>query len=434
MGLTNKLLRGDYVIWIILFLLMAISLIAVFSATSTLAYKNTYFWEPVTKHARFLGMGLLVVMFCQYIPSNFYKTLALLLPVTIVLLIMTLLMGEAENDASRWFSIMGVRFQPSELAKLCCIGFVAFMMAKAPKIGYDKAFIYNVIAIGLTCLFIFTENLSTAILLFFVCFILMFISCMPIKKLLMLSLIVAGFGLMLLGALFFMPDSVMDKVSRAKTWKNRLLEHSETKKEADDMGTYVITDDNYQYSHAKIAVAQGGLFGKMAGNSTQRDFLPQAYSDFIYAIIIEEWGLVGGLVVLALYVFLLMRVGIIAKRSDKLFPRFLVLGCGLLIVTQALFHMAIATSFFPVTGQPLPLISRGGTSTIINCVYFGIILSVSRFSAGMDGKLIDKETTIIDPMEDKPLEIEEATVIEEGTMMPEAIVETVEERIETIEE
>lgn len=130
----------------------------------------------------------------------------------------------------------------------------------------------------------------------------------------------------------------------------------------------------------------------MAGNSTQRDFLPQAYSDFIYAIIIEEWGLVGGLVVLFLYLFLLMRVGVIAKRSDKLFPRFLVLGCGLLIVTQALFHMAIATSFFPVTGQPLPLISRGGTSTIINCVYFGIILSVSRFNSGLDGKLKDEDS------------------------------------------
>lgn len=392
MGLTNKLLRGDYMIWIILFLLMAISLTSVFSATSTLAYKNTYFWEPVTKHARFLGLGLLTVLVLQYIPSKWFGVLAVVgLPASIVLLIATLVMGVSENDASRWISLFGFRFQPSELAKLCCIAFVAFFMAKAKKFGYDKVFITNIIAIGATCLLIFTENLSTAILLFFVCSLLMFISCMPMKKLLILAVAVLALGGLLLGGLFLMPDSALDKISRAKTWKNRLLEHSEVKNEGHDSDTYIIDDDNYQYSHAKIAVAQGGVLGKMAGNSTQRDFLPQAYSDFIYAIIIEEWGLVGGLVVLFLYLFLLMRVGTIARRSDKLFPRFLVLGCGLLIVTQALFHMAIATSFFPVTGQPLPLISRGGTSTIINCVYFGIIISISRFNAGMDGRSKEDE-------------------------------------------
>lgn len=408
MGLTNKLLRGDYMIWIIFILLMAISLISVFSATSTLAYKNTYFWEPVTRHAKFLGGGFLLVLFIQYIPSRMHIFLALFLPIAIILLFATLIIGETENDASRWINLMGFRFQPSEIAKVSCIAFVAFIMSRAKKMGYNKAFIWSVLATSLTCLLIFSENLSTAILLFFVCFLIMFIGCMPMKKLAQLLLAGILLGVMLLAALFLLPDSTLNKVTRAKTWKNRLIDFTEVKKDGDQLDTYVITDDNYQYSHAKIAVAQGGVFGKMAGNSTQRDFLPQAYSDFIYAIIIEEWGLVGGLVVLFLYVFLLLRVGVIAKRSDKLFPRFLVLGCGLLIVTQALFHMAIATSFFPVTGQPLPLISRGGTSTIINCIYFGIILSISRFNSGMDGKFKDDEVLVT-----VPIETEDATLIEE---------------------
>ena len=142
-----------------------------------------------------------------------------------------------------------------------------------------------------------------------------------------------------------------------------------------------MTDENYQVSHAKIAIARGGLFGQMPGHGQQRDFLPQAYSDFIYAIIIEELGFVGGVFVLLLYIMLLVRVGMIARRCEKAFPKFLVLGCGLLIVVQALANMAVAVSLIPVTGQPMPLVSRGGTSTVITCVYFGIILSVSRFGA-----------------------------------------------------
>ena len=144
-----------------------------------------------------------------------------------------------------------------------------------------------------------------------------------------------------------------------------------------------IDGDDYQVVHAKIALARGGLFGKFPGHGQQRDFLPQAYSDFIYAIIIEEMGIVGGVFVLLLYIILLVRVGMIARRCDKLFPKFLVLGCGLLVVVQALTNMAVAVDLIPVTGQPLPLVSRGGTSTVISCAYIGIILSVSRFGANM---------------------------------------------------
>lgn len=165
-------------------------------------------------------------------------------------------------------------------------------------------------------------------------------------------------------------------------------------------GTYVITDDNYQVSHAKIAIARGGLLGKMPGHGQQRDFLPQAYSDFIYAIIIEELGLVGGIFVLLLYIMLLVRVGMIARRCEKAFPKYLVLGCGLLVVVQALANMAVAVNLIPVTGQPMPLVSRGGTSTILSCIYFGIILSVSRFGAGM-GNEEDEEISDEERLEDE---------------------------------
>lgn len=161
----------------------------------------------------------------------------------------------------------------------------------------------------------------------------------------------------------------------------------------DESGTYKITDDNYQVTHAKIAIARGGVFGQMPGHGQQRDFLPQAYSDFIYAIIIEELGIVGGIFVLLLYIMLLVRVGMIARKCDKSFPKFLVLGCGLLVVVQALANMAVAVNLVPVTGQPMPLVSRGGTSTLISCIYFGIILSVSRFGANIGNEDEEEEDT-----------------------------------------
>jgi len=185
--------------------------------------------------------------------------------------------------------------------------------------------------------------------------------------------------------------------SRFQTWKGRIDDFGKDKNE----NKFIINDDNFQVSHAKIAIARGGIFGKMPGRSVQRDFLPQAYSDFIYAIIIEEMGLIGGLFVMMLYVILLVRVGIIAKRCTKLFPKYLALGCGLLIVVQAFINMAVAVNLIPVTGQPLPLISRGGTSTMLTCFYFGIILSVSRFGAGMGEKDDDDDDDDDDEQEEQ---------------------------------
>ncbi len=389
MGLVNKLFRGDRSVWIIFMFLCLVSLVEVYSATSTLAYKNIHFWTPIVRHASFLLIGFAAVILLHNIPSKYYSAAIILLPVSMVMLLLTPFIGVSANDAHRWLSFMGIQFQPSEFAKLACIVFVAFMLSKQERFTPDRTFWIVFIVVGITCLLIFPENFSTAFLLFIVCFLMMFVGQAPWKK---MTLLLAG--LVLFGGLTFasfrlMPDEFAKNhlPSRFLTWKGRIDDFGKDKGE----NKYVINDDNFQVNHAKIAIARGGLLGKLPGRSVQRDFLPQAYSDFIYAIIIEEMGLIiGGIGVMMLYVFLMFRVAIIARRCEKLFPKYLALGCGLLIVIQAFINMAVAVNLIPVTGQPLPLISRGGTSTMLTCFYFGIILSVSRFGAGM-GEEADEE-------------------------------------------
>ena len=220
-------------------------------------------------------------------------------------------------------------------------------------------------------------------MLFGVSFLMMFIGQLPIKKLLKLAGSLLALLVLFLAVLKFTPKTFVQSYmpGRLATWQARLERFGDDSANYNAAGTYIVTDENYQVTHAKIAIARGGLFGQMPGHGQQRDFLPQAYSDFIYAIILEELGFAGGVFVLLLYIMLLVRVGMIARRCEKPFSKFLVLGCGLLIVVQALANMAVAVSLIPVTGQPMPLVSRGGTSTVISCVYFGIILSISRFGA-----------------------------------------------------
>lgn len=403
MGLINKLFRGDRSIWIIFMLLSLISLVEVYSATSTLAYKHVHYWAPIVRHATFLLAGFGMVLFLHHIPSKYLQLGVLFFIISLILLAITPIIGVEINGARRWLSILGIQFQPSELVKITCIIFVAFMLSKQDQIRPKIVFWVILGGVGLACGLIVRDNLSTACLLFFVCFLMMFIGQISLKR---MGLLVAA--LVLLGGLAYatlrlVPDDFAVKYlpSRFLTWKGRMDDFEQDKNEY----KYTINDDNFQVNHAKIAIARGGLFGKMPGRSVQRDFLPQAYSDFIYAIIIEEMGLIiGGIGVLMLYVFLMFRVGIIARRCKKQFPRYLVLGCGLLIVIQAFINMAVAVNLIPVTGQPLPLISRGGTSTVITCLYFGIMLSVSRFGAGMDVEGIEEN-------EDEATEEGEATVV-----------------------
>lgn len=383
MDLASKLFKGDRVIWIIFMLLCLVSVVEVFSATSTLAYKNANHWTPIVRHTSFLLGGFVAVLLIHNVPYKYLSAIILLLPISAVFLVLALLFGESINGASRWLSFMGIPFQPSEFAKLSAVVFVAFLLSKRPALSDGQVFKWILIGVSSVCLLILPENFSTAILLFGVCFLMMFIGQMPIKMLLKLSGVLILLLTLFIGVLVLTPKSVVNYLpDRAVTWKGRIDDfiHRQGAAPGPD---YVINDDNYQVSHAKIAIASGGIFGKMPGHGQQRDFLPQAYSDFIYAIIIEELGVVGGFAVLLLYIMLLVRVGMIARRCDKPFAKYLVLGCGLLIVVQALANIAVAVNLIPVTGQPLPLISRGGTSTMLSCVYIGIILSVSRFSAGM---------------------------------------------------
>ncbi len=387
MDLANKLFRGDRVIWIIFMFLCAISLVEVFSATSTLTYKQANHWAPIVRHASFLLAGVAAVLILHNIPTKVFSLGVLLLPASIILLAITPFVGVEVNGAKRWLDI-GFLFQPSEIAKLSCVIFVAFFLSKRKLLTEKQIFYTILIGTGLVCGIIFLDNISTAVMLFGICFLMMFIGQLPFKYLFGLAASCLLGVTLLVSLMFIVPDHIWGDIgfNRVVTAKSRLLEFVPEESAEFDPKTYKITDENYQVSHAKIAIARGGtgLFGQLPGHGQQRDFLPQAYSDFIYAIIIEEMGVIGGLFVLFLYIVLLVRVGMIARKCEKLFPKFLVLGCGLLVVVQALANMAVAVNLIPVTGQPMPLVSRGGTSTVISCIYFGIILSVSRFGAHMD--------------------------------------------------
>lgn len=390
MDLASKLFKGDRVIWLIFMFLCLISVVEVFSATSTIAYKNANHWAPIVRHATFLLGGFVLVLLLHNIPYKFFSAFIGLLPLSIMMLIVTPFIGVSTNDAHRWLEIFGIQFQPSEFGKLASVVYVAFLLSKRNKYTDIQLFKWILYGIGIICILILPENFSTAFMLFGVCFLMMFIGQIPFKLLFKLASVLILVLAMFILALVTMPESLLKYIPRATTWKERIADFNK-KSELKEGETYIINDDNYQVSHAKIAIARGGIIGQMPGHGQQRDFLPQAYSDFIYAIIIEELGIIGGLFVLLLYIMLLVRAGMIARKCDKLFPKFLVLGCGLLVVTQALANMAVAVNLIPVTGQPLPLISRGGTSTVISCIYFGIILSVSRFGAGMgEEELVDE--------------------------------------------
>ncbi len=394
-NLTKKVFQGDTSVWIIFLLLCCFSLVEVFSATSTLAYKTSNIWIPIVRHASFLLAGFLMILGMVRIHYKYYSLAILLMPLSILMLVVTPIIGVSANDASRWLEIFGVQFQPSEFGKLACIVYVAFLLSKRGKFSEKAIFQWIVAGVGIVCFLILLYNFSTAFLLGMVCLLLMFIGQISLVRIGKLLLYLLLGGIVLIAVATIAPKTVERFLPRLETWSNRLIKHADDREEAEKAQTdktYAITDENYQVTHAKIAIARGGLFGKMPGRSVQRDFLPQAYSDFIFAIIIEELGVVGGIFVLLLYIMLLIRVGIIARRCEKLFPKYLVIGCGLLIVIQAFTNMAVAVNLIPVTGQPLPLISRGGTSTMLTCIYIGIILSVSHFGAGMGPEEEEEES------------------------------------------
>ena len=399
MGLVKDLFKGDRVIWIIFLFLCLISIIEVFSAGSTLTYKSGDHWAPIRQHSIFLIVGFFIVVLVHNIPSKWFRALPfILLPLSIILLLFVMAMGFIHpeyktNDAARWLNIAGIQFQPSEIAKMAIIIITAFILSRTQeeKSANPKAFKYIMWCLGIVFILIAPENGSTAALLFGVVFLMMIIGRVPWNQLIKLGTIIAAVIIFFVAFLKITPDATLDNIPlghRFVTWKHRLF--TDRSKDSIPAAKFDI-DRDAQKAHAHIAIASSNIVGKMPGNSVQRDFLPQAFSDFIFAIIIEELGLLGGGFVVILYIWLLIRAGRIANKCEKTFPAFLVMGITLLLVSQAMLNMMVAVDLFPITGQPLPLISKGGTSTLINCAYIGMILSVSREVNEREAALAEEE-------------------------------------------
>lgn len=365
--------RGDIFMWMVIFVLSFWGLLAIYSSTGALAYKNNggrvEFY--LMQQAGLLAGGFFIMFLVHSIHYKHFIALSkLLIWITYPLLIYTLIFGIEINGARRWINILGVTFQPSDFAKLAIIMFVTRELARKQDTidDFKKTFLPILGHITAICLLIAPENLSTAMVLFATCFLILFIGRVKIKHLAMITSGVLIAGLLFFTILFVAPEKALK--GRMLTWKNRV--ESFGKNEVD-------ADKTYQNDHAKIAIATGGVFGKFPGNSVERNFLPEAYSDFIYAIIAEEYGLIGALIMLMLYMFFLYRAIRIVLRSPKAFGALIAVGLSFSLVLQALINMAVAVNLFPVTGLTLPLVSKGGTSILLTSVAFGVIMSVSRY-------------------------------------------------------
>lgn len=405
----NNIFKGDKVIWMVFFFLCMISIIEVFSASSNLTYKSNNYIKPIMMHSSTIIAGVVVAILTLNIPCRYFKLMTpFLLFFSVFTLLLVLVAGEDINGAQRVIAIFGLTFQPSEIAKGSLVLATAqILSAKQTENGADRsAFKWILILTIPMAGFIMLENLSTAVLLCSVIFLMMFIGRVPMIQLGKLLGVVLGIGIAFFAFIMLVghdtrkeqeklnatetivktkeeKSSIEKLFHRADTWKGRIDKFMEDDKvEAKDYDL----DKDGQVAHANIAIVSSNVIGRGPGNSVERDFLAQAFSDFIFAIIIEEMGIFGAAFVVFLYVILLYRAARIASRCENNFPALLAMGLALLLVVQASFNMLVAVGIVPVTGQPLPLISKGGTSTIINCAYIGAILSISR-----SAKKVDKE-------------------------------------------
>jgi cell division protein FtsW len=370
--LTNKLvnaLYGDRVIWTVMVILGLFSLLAVYSATGTLAYKETggNTESFLIKHGLILGLGILITYIVHLLHyMTFSKSAPLLLLISIPLLIYTILFGAEYNDARRWISLpwVGVTFQSSDFAKLALIIYVAKAISAKQDIikDFNSAFIPIILPIIIVCGLIAPADLSSALLLFFTSFLMMFVGRVSTKYLILLLMLgVVMFSFLIILGQFF-PEAI-----RLETWVSR-------------MNDFITNPEGgYQVRQSKIAIASGEWIGMGPGNSIQRNYLPAPYSDFIYAIICEEYGLVGGFSVIILYLILFIRVTRLVTKSPKAFGAMLAFGLAMSMIVQAFANIAVSVHLVPVTGVTLPLISMGGTSVLFTSISFGIILSVSKF-------------------------------------------------------
>ena len=392
-----KNIKGDRLIWAIAALLAIFSFLPVYSAASNLAYisgdGNTFSY--FVKHFLHLFLGFAIMYGVHRIPYRYFRGLSMIMiPVVLVLLAVTLLQGTTVEgaNASRWIQvpIVGFTFQPSTLAAVVLMVYVARYLSKIKdkEVSFKETLLPLWAPVFLVLALILPANFSTTAIIFTMVMVLTFLGGYPLRYLALILISgVIVLSMFILTARAF-PDVMPNRVD---TWSNRI----ENFFNGED------TEADYQIEKAKIAIASGGSFGVGPGKSRQKNYLPQSSSDFIFAIIIEEYGLIGGLMIMVLYLWLLFRVVIVAHKSDTIFGKLLVIGVGLPIVFQALINMAVAVELFPVTGQTLPLISSGGTSIWMTCLAIGIILSVS---ARRQEQREQEET------EDNPLEILSETI------------------------
>ncbi|MBP6871185.1 MAG: FtsW/RodA/SpoVE family cell cycle protein [Bacteroidales bacterium] len=367
----NKHMKGDRVIWMVVILLSLLSLLAVYSSTGTLAYKyqegNTIYY--MVKHMIILALGFGLMYLAHKVKYTYYSRIfQVALYIAILLLIVTLIFGKDVNEAKRALQLpFGLTFQAADLAKLTLIIYLARELTKKQEVIHEfkSLFIPVMLPILVVCGLILPGNLSTAVMLFVTSLVLLFIGRIRILNLMKLVGIAAAAFLLFIGILMLLPQGSQ---GRLKTWENRM--------ESFLAGADQEEDD--QVVQSKIAVVSGGIFGKMPGNSTQRNFLSHPYSDFIFAIILEEYGLLGGSFVVLLYMILLFRAVRIVTKTPRTFGAFLTIGVAFSLVFQALINMGVAVDLLPVTGQPLPLVSMGGTSIWFTSLSIGIILSVSK--------------------------------------------------------
>ncbi len=392
MNENNMLFKGDRFLWGVYFLLCIISIVEIYSSSSFLTRRGGDFLAPAMRQIAFVLVGIVLVVVLHNCRYKWWKLLMLvLLPLSFLLMLWTDIRGVSANGANRWMAVMGTSLQPSEFAKLATVLTLSYILSKfrSKETGEvtSTAFKGSLIVVGIFGILIFIEDFSTAVLLVLVSFCMMMVAGVQTKKLLMLV------AILVIAVAVLVPVSVgvykyeqaegkafpvLGNISRLSTAGGRIVRFGEGF--GKPLYEEKIDEKNYQSQHAYMAIAHGGVIGVFPGNSRERDFLPQAYSDFIYAIIVEETGMIGGIFVMALYLSILLRAGVIARRCEKSYPAFLIIGLAMMIAFQALINMGVSVSLFPVTGQTLPLVSRGGTSFFITSIYFGIMLSVSRFA------------------------------------------------------
>ncbi|MNS14015.1 Lipid II flippase FtsW [compost metagenome] len=402
-------LKGDKVIWSFVALLGLFSFMPVFSASSNLAYLghgtgNTLGY--LVKHLAHICIGFLIIYWVHKVPYHYFRAISRVgLPVVWILLAYTLIKGTviAGANASRWIKVpfIGITFQTSTLAAMVLFIFVARYLSKNREepITFKSSFLELWLPVFITLMFILPANFSTTALIFSMILMLTFIGKYPLKYI----AVIIGSGIMFLAFFILLSKAFPDSkfFSRVGTWGSRIENFTTDKPDEDD----------YQIEKAKIAIASGKIYGLGPGKSVQKNFLPQSSSDFIFAIIVEEYGLIGGLGVLGLYLLLLFRFVIASHKANTLFGKLVVIGLGFPIIFQAMINMAVAVELLPVTGQTLPLISSGGSSIWITCFGLGIIISVTKKEEEIAQELKEKEIREIalQKLIDKQLEDDSVT-------------------------